>query len=237
MTQVRQPVPIPDARTAAARPLTMELVGPAAAGKTSLLHALAERDGSLQAGLRPPAHRHLASAVTLLPTFLALHRPYRDLLWKEMKRITYLRTLQTLLREQPVHHAGTVALDEGPIYMLARLQVFGGARIRSDAFERWWRATIAQWAKTLDVVVSLDASNATLIHRLRARPQEHPVWGLSDAAIGRFLHSYREAYQSVIAALTAEHNLRVLVFRTDHDSLDHITETIAPEIRPHRRHP
>src|ERR1051325_4348174 len=56
----------------AQRSLVFELVGPAGAGKTSLLKILGQRDKGIRAGLRIPVSRYLAAAVLLLPTFLRI---------------------------------------------------------------------------------------------------------------------------------------------------------------------
>ena len=103
----------------------VELVGTAGAGKTSLLEALANSGVTIRAGFRLRKHWHVLPAFALVPTFVALHRPFRGVLWKEMKRITYLATLRHRLQEQR-KGSRPVVLDEGPVYMLARLRVLGG---------------------------------------------------------------------------------------------------------------
>jgi predicted ATPase len=232
MISLREPVRIDRGLDAPFRPLVVELVGPAAAGKTSVLHALRMRDdGLVVVGCRPSRRQHVASAIGLAPIFLALHLPFRGLLWKEMKRIAYVRTYQRLLEARASAHPGAVVLDEGPIYMLARLLVFGGDKLQSTVFASWWRDAIAQWARLLDIVVWLDAPDATLIHRLRTRRQPHPVSALSEEAIARFMSSYREAYDIVVADLTAVQPARVLVFRTHQDSVTRIADRVASEIR------
>jgi len=217
--------------TAPVRPLVVELAGPAAAGKTSLLLALGAGDRTLRAGLRVPRQRHLATALTLAPTFLALHRPYRGLLWKEMKRITYLGSLYELLRERSGASAGTVLLDEGAVYMLARLEVLGAERIRSAAFAGWWRAAIEAWSSTLDLIVWLDAPDPILRDRLRRRPQSHPVKRLSDDAIDRFIASYRDSYRHVIRSLMEARGPRLLTVRTDREDVECIARRLAAEVR------
>lgn len=189
----------------------------------------------LRAGLRPPRHRHLSAAIGLAPTFLALHRPYRGLLWKEMKRITYLSTMCRLLEDPQGSGTGVVVLDEGPVYMLARLLVYGDDRIRSVAFERWWRDAIEQWATTLDMVVWLDAPDPVLTHRLRTRQQSHPVRGLPDEAITEFLSSYRTAYNRVIGALTGARGPTLLSVRTDREPLGNVVQRVAAEIELRRQ--
>jgi hypothetical protein len=218
------------------RPLVVELVGPAAAGKTSLLLSLARDDTTLRAGLRPPRQRHLANAIALTPTFLGLHRPYCGLLWKEMKRITYLTTLQRLVETNISAGERAVVLDEGPVYMLARLLVFGEDRIRSVAFERWWRHAVEQWARLLDVIVWLDAPDPILMHRLRVRLQPHPIKELSDDAMIKFLGTYRAAYDRVVGALATGRGPTVLKLRSDQESLSHLAQRVTAEMRKKEAH-
>lgn len=213
------------------RPLTVELVGPAAAGKSSLLLALAREHRLWRAGLRLSTFRHLRSAVGLAPTFLALHRPYRGLLWKEMKRITYLGSLRRVLEDPVSTRSSTVILDQGVVYMMARLLVFGEERVRSAAFDRWWQEAIEHWARVLDILVWLDAPDPILIHRIRTRKQPHPVKGLSDAAIGRFIATYRAAYDRVLGGLAAAHGPALIAVRTDEESLDQAARRVAGEIQ------
>jgi hypothetical protein len=213
------------------RPPVVELVGPAAVGKTSLLLALNESDGRLRSGPRLPKHRHVRSAVSLAPTFAGLHWPFRGLLWKEMKRMTYLSTLLRLLKEPRFTGASALMLDEGAVYMFARLLVFGEERIRNRAFERWWNEASEQWAQALDLLVCLDAPDAILIQRLRTRNQPHRVKALSDEAIARFISSYRAAYDRVIASLTVSGGPRVIRVRTNEESLGQTTRRIAAELR------
>jgi hypothetical protein len=208
----------------------VELVGVAAAGKTSLLLSLSHRDPTLRAGVRPPKLRHLRSAIAMAPIFVALHRPYSALLWNEMKRIAYLRTLQGVLLEARSRHGGVAVLDEGAVYMLARLLVFGGDGARTAAFHRWWSSAITEWAGMLDLIVWLDAPDSVLIDRLRARRQPHPVKALPDEAVAHFLGAYRDAYARVIGALDAARGPRVLTIRSDEQSVDSIADRVSAEI-------
>jgi hypothetical protein len=219
------------ASRSAGRPTVVELVGVAASGKTSLLHALGRGDPTLQAGLRPPRIRHMAQILPLLPTFLALHWPYRGLLRKEMKRITYLRTVYGMLHGELPGRPRAVILDEGPVYMLARLRVYGGERIRTATFERWWRGTVAQWARTVDLIVWLDAPDITLLQRSRTRDQVHQLQRLSEVRAQQFLAAYRQAYETVVGALTELSGPAVLRVRSDQQSVEAIRDQVLAEIR------
>jgi thymidylate kinase len=214
--------------------MVAELVGVAAAGKSSLLRALGERCPTLRAGVRPSRSRHLAYVLPLVPTFVGLHRPFRGVLWREMKRIAYLRTLDRMLEGPAVRRHPAVVLDEGPVYMLARLRVYGGERIRSAAFERWWQREVEHWARRVDLVVWLDAPDPVLLGRLRARPQFHRVERRSDADAGRFFASYRRAYESVVGGLAGGSGPRVVRARSDRESIEQLVHRVVTELRLHR---
>ncbi|MEO6055332.1 MAG: AAA family ATPase [Gemmatimonadales bacterium] len=224
-------IPLPEFAAGPPQPArVVELVGPAASGKTSLLVEVAGREPEVEAGLRIPRHRHVAPALALAPIFLALHRPYRGLMRKEMKRITYLSALHRVLQERKAARARPVILDEGAVYMLARLLVLGGDRVRGAAFEHWWQSAIQRWAATLDLIVWLDAPDAVLRERLRARRQSHLVKQSSDEAIDKFMATYRAAYQRVMGALTEAHGPRVLTVRTDQEPVAHIAQRLLTQL-------
>lgn len=216
----------------------VELVGPAAAGKTELMAALRQSDPSLLCGMRVPKSRHLTSVVALLPTFAALHWPPQALLWPEVKRVTYLHTLRRRLEREARAGHRAIVLDEGPIYYLARTLVFGGRRTSARGFQRWWRRSLAGWAHAIDGVVWLDAPDAVLTERVRNRAQSHPVKHLAPAAITSFLASYRRAFERVLHDLAAVNGPRVARFDTSTQSAqviaDHLIGDGLPSARPPR---
>lgn len=210
------------------RPLAVEIIGPAAAGKSSLLQALRERGLPYVLGMRPPKSRHAWSAITLLPTFVALHREARGTLWKEMKRIAYLRTLGHAVERHG--RSRSVVLDQGPVYMLARLGVHGGAKVRTHAFRRWWRVAVAEWAMRLDLLIWLDAPNEILIARMRHRLKNHRLRDAPDELVERFLNLYRATYGDLVDALMAKGAVRLLRFRTDREPLSRLADRVAREL-------
>lgn len=210
----------------AKRPLVFELVGPAGSGKTTLLRTLGQRDHGIRTVVRIPTRRYLATAFRLLPTFISIHRPYRGLQWKEMKRILYLGALHQLLRQETFTNYRAVVLDEGPVYMLSRLRVFGGEAIESRTFQKWWRGAISEWADTIDGIVWLDAEDPILADRIRTRDQPYPVKDVSDSSVRNFLARYRAAFDYVIKELTTGDGPRVFRFVTDGQSSDQIADKI-----------
>ena len=210
----------------AKRPVILELVGPAGAGKSTLLKILAERDKEIRAGLSIPKARYIKAAFRLLPTFIRIHRPYRGILWKEMKRILYLKALHQLLQQERPKGYTAIVLDEGPVYMLSRLRVFGGDRIQALSFEKWWKSAIDEWTSAVDAIVWLDAKDPILKTRIQTRKQPYPVKNMSDSFVSQFFAGYRTAFEQVISELTAADGPEVIRFATDHQT----TEQIANQI-------
>jgi hypothetical protein len=195
------PTPVAAARLAVARPLVIELAGLAGAGKSSVVEALTRLDPGVRSRRPLPLRSYLGSVPGLIPTFFALHWPLRRVLTKQVKRVLQVRALHRFARR--VTGGGVLVFDEGPVYFLARTLVFGGATIRTAAFERWWRRAVADWAGLLDAVVWLDAPDNVLAARIHARDQSHPMRGADDRAVDGFLGAYRDAFQRVLSDLRA----------------------------------
>ena len=208
------------------RSLILELVGPAGAGKTTLLQILGQRDKRIRAGLRIPKHGYIKGVFLLLPTFLRIHRPYRGILWKEMKRILYLKALHQLLKQEAAKSYRAIVLDEGPVYMLSRLRVFGGGAIQGLSFEKWWQSAINEWANTVDAIIWLDADNPTLAQRIRTRNQPCPVKDMTDSSLHVFFGRYRAAFEQVISELTAGDGPEVIKFVTHREATEQIADRI-----------
>lgn len=213
------------AERASARPCVVELVGPAGAGKSTLLASLladrARYAGTLTIWGLP--RRHLVSgalAVAPLAASAALAgRPLRRRALAQMIRLSALREAADEARRNgsadgSADGAGRLLLmDEGPLFALAWLDVFFE---RHDALvAQWRREVLRDWGARLAAVVWLDAADAVLARRIRARAQSHPVKAHSDPEIGRFLNRFRRAFDRVLAELDAEEGVRVVRLRTD----------------------
>jgi hypothetical protein len=169
-------------------------------GKSSLAGALTRLDPDVR--VRPGVSwwRYLANVPALIPTFLRIHRPFRGVLFKEMKRLLRLHVLHRVVRDTT--DCGILVFDEGPVYLLARILVYGGQRIHTQGFEECWRRAIATWAAELDAIVWLEAPEDVLGVRLRNRPQ-HPFVHTGDKSVRALLRAYREAFARVIDELIA----------------------------------
>ena len=180
---------------------------------------------------RPRVHNgtYAATVPTLLPTFLSLHWPPKRVLTKEMKRILRVHALHRLVRT--ASGPGLILFDEGPIYMLSRLLVFGGAAVQTPAFARWWRGAIALWARTLSAIVWVDASDDVLTARLNSRAQPHRLRDASEPAMRAFFASYRDAFRRVLADLEAAGAPAAWIVETDDLPLQDAADTILARVR------
>ena len=214
----------------AGRPLVVSIAGLAGTGKSSLSRALMQLDPDVRARPRISFWRYLTDIPALIPTFLRLHRPFHGVLAKEMKRILRLHALERLVHE--TKDCRILVFDEGPVYLLARILVYGGPGIRTRSFQECWRRAIATWAAELDVVVWLDAPEDLLAARLRARPV-HPFahTGTDDRSVRGLLRAYREAFAQVIGELTAAGGPRPWPVRTDLASVDWTARDLLVKLR------
>jgi len=207
--------------------MVAELVGPAGAGKSSLTERLSQQPGATRASIfRLPRVWWVIGALQSIPALVALCIRTRSLPWEDLRHIIRLRTLYRLLQRQRAAGTRLVLLDEGPVFALAWLQVYGRNRLRHAAMAAWWRETCREWAGALDVVVLLDAPDAVLAGRVRERAKPHPMKHKTDAEIATFSATYREAYAGVISALTAENHVRVVSLSSDGDTPEHVSTRV-----------
>lgn len=200
----------PGARRIPARPVVVELVGPAGVGKSTVADELAGRDDTRRVSVWGlPLRLVSRSAVRLVPTFLQVCFDSRALPWREMKYMIRLGALHQLLSQGTVQRHRLIVLDEGPAFVLSWLRVFGAERLlRSAAYERWVQRTLTAWVRLLDVVVSLDAPDAVLAQRIRSRAKPHLIRHQSDQQIAAFTARFRTAFASVIPALASLNGTR-----------------------------
>src|SRR5256886_17493197 len=101
-------------RNGAARPLIVELVGPAGVGKSALAQRLLAQPDVVRASVwNLPAALLIESAVRSLPLLLRLCVVTRALPREELKQIVRLNALRLFVGRR-VGRAAVVVLDEGP---------------------------------------------------------------------------------------------------------------------------
>ena len=209
----------------------VELIGPAGAGKSSLLRALRQRDARICGNVEISRLTYLRDIPPLLPTFAKFHRPFRGLRQKEMKRVLYLTTLRRLLSDSGADTRRIQVLDEGPVYMLTRMLCLGEPCFENEAFHLWWDVAVAQWARRLRLVVCLDAAPYVLARRIRRRPGRPPISDTTDGSLLPFLEKYRRGYDRVVHQLTTAGGPALVAFDTSCVNIDWVASQVLGAIR------
>lgn len=206
-------------------PLVVELVGPAASGKTTLSRELGRSNQSIRISDHPCARKDrlffARQGFLMIPALFSLLKNNQNGRYPTLEEIAWLAILDGwhhVLQREVQRDANVVVIDQGAIYLLAELLTFGPQHLRSQR-GKWWDGIYKQWASTLDMVVYLDTSNIDLLERIRGRDDWHIMKDKSKPEVFEFLTRYRVAYEQVISRLVANDNkLRVVYFDTGMDS-------------------
>jgi shikimate kinase len=217
-----------------AGPQVIELIGPAGAGKTSLLRAVAGLDPTVRTGLRLDRVRALPvvawQAIALTPATLDMLFADPRWLWAGLRHLWRLRAFPSLLERARGSGHQTILLDEGPVFSLGRLRVFQRAHEGSGWLARMWNAEVDRWRESLTGIVLLDADNDVLVQRIRNRVKLHPVKNSSDRQICEFLDGYRTAYRDIATRLSADGRVHVLALDTTTRSFEEIAADIVTAV-------
>lgn len=195
-------------------PRLIELVGPAGAGKSTVLRSLIQRDPRIRAEIAVGRFDNAAAlaprALTMVPAALDLALRAPRFLWENGRHIARLEGLDAVVRAPLVDSDTVLALSEGPLFLLTRL-FLAAERVptTSSWFSRLWDETVTRWNGRVDLVVWLDAPDDVLVDRIRARSKAHRIKAAGDEAIRRFLTDYRRGFHRVLAACPPVRYLRL----------------------------
>lgn len=211
-------------------PRVVEIIGPAGAGKTTLLRALSRRHTKIQTDINlskiGQVPFYLGNALSLLPTYAWQYRHSRWFNRRETRSMAYVKAgLYVLARR--LSNNGTVSiLDHGPIYRLAFLRALGPEITESRSYKRWWNSLFDQWIAILDMIIWLDAPNAILLERIRARDSWHTIKEKPDREAYEYLSHYRTFLEQSVAEAVADGRVTLLHFDTDQESVEQIAGKI-----------
>jgi thymidylate kinase len=207
----------------------VEIVGPTAAGKTTVFERLRDRLESVQPKpilgrppYRPLLARHVASALATLVRLRVLgRRTTRD----QVLMMAYLRALPHAIDGREAGRNGMVVFDQGPVYFLTR------PSIRDGQLATWWERTAEIWSARLDAIVWLDAPDAVLLERINSRGKWHALKGGPDEAARDVLARSRVAYEQVLERLGANGTgPMILRFDTSRRPAAEIVDEIAATV-------
>ncbi len=112
-----------------------------------------------------------------------------------------------------------ILLDQGPVFLLMELDLFGPARIKWPNAKHWWLRMTRRWARVIDAAIWLDAPDEVLVRRIRARQRWHGVKERSDREAIEYLGRYRAAFEEVVSRLAASRkDFRVVRMNTGAES-------------------
>lgn len=211
-------------------PKVVEILGPAGAGKTTLVRALCRRDGGFEPEIGLARIQKIPFFVrniySMLPTYLVHYRYSRWFNWRESRSMTYLEAGLHALGQQGVRNGSVALLDHGPIYRLAFLREFGPEITTSETYRSWWARLHERWIATLGMVIWLDAPDAILLERIRARDQRHTIKEQPEQEACEVLARYRRAFEQTIGDSAANQQLTLLRYNTNQASVEQIADSV-----------
>jgi thymidylate kinase len=211
------------------RALVIELVGPWGAGKSALFHSLLRHDRTAKDApcvWTLPTPLLIMGGVQMMTNILSLFRTTGRIKWKEGRQLARLRALYQQLTWERRKGARVIIVDEGAAVILSWLRKSAHQAANRLNPAPWWPRIVRQWAKAVDIVVFLDASDPILAERIRRREQRHPLKDSPDGELSRSLGSIRAEYENVLSDLATHPGPTVLAFRTDQTSIASITEQV-----------
>ena len=224
--------------TSQPRSLFVEIIGPAGAGKSSLIQALEKSAPGIRAEDLPPVWKisyipfFVKNILALVPMLSRLQgKGDRNLTRRELAWMAMLNGWPAILSKEACRDGNILLFDQGPIFLIAVLTQFGPTFLRSSSIQSWWDKVYARWMDTLDVVVWLDASDEILMQRIRHRQEDHLMKGESDQKLVDFLQVYRSVYGDVMKKLVMD-NSKIHILRVDTgiNSIDDVVIKVMSEI-------
>ena len=138
--------------------------------------------------------------------------------------MVYLKAWLHVLGQRASNNDRVIILDHGPIYRLAVLREFGPEISKSQPYKRWWASLLHQWTATLAIVIWLDAPNAILLERIRARDHWHTIKDKCEQEAYEYLTHYRTALERILAESVTDRQLTLLRFDTNQETVEQIVE-------------
>ncbi len=206
------------------KPVLLELVGPAGAGKSTVFQALLSRREDIEAlpvlSSSPYAGVLARSVLGVLVT-LVRRRALRRRTREQVVMMGYLQALPRVLDGRRRGDERIVVFDQGPIFFLTRPSVL------DERLSAWRDQMLDTWSSRLDAVVWLDAPGDVLADRINARSKPHALKGRPDDVARDVIAESRAGLEETIAELSGRGRApSILRFDTSRASADDIVDEI-----------
>lgn len=204
-------------RATTVRGRTVEIIGPAGAGKSTLTSALlaCHTYSTVGVGLwNLPRRQLLATALELTPRAARAALASRGFHHSELAQMLRIGALRRVVERTRRCGADLIVMDEGPVFGLTWLDVFFSRNGDREA-AAWRQRVVETWAAHLDAIVWVDAADETIMHRIRTREKPHPVKQSTDREILGFTARFRVAFEGVVHDLARARRLQIMKIRTD----------------------
>lgn len=201
----------------------VELVGPAGAGKSSLVQAMTGTNRRVVASTPPDFHalntipffafNTLQTAPHLL-RFVLTKKPAPDYT-SQMASIVILNGWHRNLTKSQPATGEVLLLDQGPVYLLTDLFELNPGYSQCGPTQKWQMDIYQRWAHMIDLVVWLDAPDPVLTERIRSREKQHIVKHQSEDEICQFLALCRDSLDRTLMKLSyINRSLKIIEFDT-----------------------
>jgi broad-specificity NMP kinase len=187
----------------------VELLGLPGVGKTSVVSAL-ESSGGVASMSRYRSVSNVVAysmaALRLAPVLVAGRR--EGAMRGDGNKLVRLESSRAIVRTRGRGRRAFV-FDQGPLFLVRQLERHEATLSPSIDAKR--SALAKAWARALDLVVVLDASDEVLLRRIRARGKTHPLQAMSEDEARRWLNEERLSFDHVLDELHPYSS-----FRTEH---------------------
>jgi hypothetical protein len=192
----------------------VELLGPPAAGKSTLARWLAGSPGATVLKDHDPLDaRALALGLTRSLPVALVHPPDADAArWAAWAG--RLSAAPALAARRLRAGYDVVVFDQGPVYTLGRMEALRGRKVGAG----WWCDRLVDTAGLLDLLVLVDATTEALAERVVRRGGAHPAAALPRDDLLRYLQQQRLQCHDLADRLSRE-GTKVLRIGTDEGAL------------------
>jgi hypothetical protein len=211
-------------------PQIIELAGVAGAGKSTLMKAMMQKNGSIMPFPPPSKIYYLPFLPRIISKWLPLYlKKFRSSRWftlQEIRNMGYLETWLSYIRSKSSNGQNIYVLDPGSVHWLSSLQAYGPPITKHPLFQSWWKNKFDQWSSGLTAIIWCDAPEDACLQRVLSRDEWHEIKEMSiDSALSE-LRCYRDFYEHIIPDMTSNHAIKLFHFHTDKISTEQMVEQI-----------